>query len=44
MQAKTLGDDEEDGARRTGAEELNEEDVGFDEADWDKKQAEVPFL
>lgn len=46
LQKAVLGDEEEEeGARKRqllGGEE--EEVAGFDEADWDKKQAEVPFL
>eukprot|EP00903_Cladosiphon_okamuranus_P010294 g9744.t1 len=42
-----LGDEEEGegaGERQLPGGEAEEEVVGFDEADWDKKQAEVPFL
>lgn len=46
-QKAILGDGEEKegaGKRQLPGGETEEEVAGFDEADWDKKQAEVPFL
>ncbi|CAN0023950.1 unnamed protein product [Ectocarpus sp. 12 AP-2014] len=49
--ATILDDDDEEGGGRAGnapgkagAAAAEDELVGFDEADWDKKKAEVPFL
>lgn len=48
-QKSILGEDGEEGQDAPGKSRFNgqqgeEEVVGFDEADWDKKKAEVPFL
>lgn len=37
-------DEDDDDSRRQLAEEWDENELGFDEADWDRKLAEVPFL
>lgn len=47
MQKTRLGEEEEEGggpAKRKLADEAEDEVVGFDEADWDKQQQEMPFL
>lgn len=51
LQKAILDDDDEEGGggagnapAKAGAAAAEDELVGFDEADWDKKKAEVPFL